>query len=195
MWRPDEQATASRLHIWRPQSLRPSDPDPSQAEGERKVTRGAPQAVEGDPRIHLPSACRFSPSHHPPRDAQRHHGAPSRTPTTPLGHCFANQTTPGTGRPSRPCCGASAPAGQAPESRDARAPLPQEQSGEHRVGDRAAPVEPLVSEGQKRTGGAAAKSGDIVLPHPKSRWRQYQHHPLAIKRPQEKAHTAPRLMA
>ena len=42
--------------------------------------------------------------------------------------------------------------------------------------------------------GAAAKGGDIVMPPPKSRWQQYQHHPLPIKLRQAKANTVPRLM-
>jgi hypothetical protein len=101
-------------YIWRPRSLRPGDPDPSQTEGEWKVTRGAPQVVEGVPRIHLPSACRFSsfaPS--TPRCSEAPRIANNASWTL---RCHP-QTAPGTGRLYRPSCGASAPAAQAPETK------------------------------------------------------------------------------
>jgi len=78
IWCTDERVEASRHHIWRPRSLRPGDLFPSQAEGERKATRGAPLVVEKVPRIHLPSACRSTHyANPPPRGAQMRHTSPN----------------------------------------------------------------------------------------------------------------------
>jgi len=76
IWHPDEQETAPRHHIWCHQSLRPDDPDPAQSEGEWKVTRGAPQVVEGGSQD-SPSQCLPLHSFHPinpeaPKGTTRH---------------------------------------------------------------------------------------------------------------------------